>query len=251
MRELAQREGLFGPIRVLERKSDGARLYCIKSSVQTMMLPGGVSAFGYVHATKLLLTGVKSVLIIGGAGGSLATMMARRGCRVTVIDIDPVAEELARGYFSLDDDVRWLTTEPLSFIAHSAGMFDAVVVDACDAVGLAAPFNEPYVLAMIVENACPSGALILNLVHEDGAPPWGDALAARLAARGLEATLYRSEEGWEGNELLYVSRTRAPPGVDLGGLFELPAEVRTYLSSLRSYPHRPNIGASCERSAKT
>ena len=68
MRELAQRDGLFGPIRVLERKSDGARLYCIGSSIQTMMLREGVSTFGYVHAAKLLLADAKSVLIVGGAG---------------------------------------------------------------------------------------------------------------------------------------------------------------------------------------
>ena len=235
MRELAQREGLFGPIRVLERKSDGARLYCIKNSVQTMMLPDGVSAFGYVHAAKLLLASAKSVLIIGGAGGSLATMMARRGCRVTVVDIDPVAEELARQFFDLPANVEWLTTEPLSFIADLRRRFDAVVVDACDAEGLARPFNEPHVLAAIAERACPTGSLVLNLVHEDGAPPWGPVLATRLAARGLCATLYRSEEGWEGNELLHVSVSRAPSILDLGDLLDRPAEVRTYLSSLRSH----------------
>lgn len=234
MRELARREGLFGPIRVLERKSDGARLYCIEDSVQTMMLPSGVSAFGYVHATALLLAKVQSVLIIGGGGGSLATMMARRGCHVTVVDIEPAAEELARTYFDLHENVRWLTTDPLSFVTNYAGEFDGVVVDACDATGLASPFNEPHVLAMIVENACPSGSLVLNLVHEDGAPPWGESLGARLAARGLCVTLYRSEEGDEGNELLHVSTDGARPVMALRGPPEGPAEVHTYLRSLRS-----------------
>jgi 2-polyprenyl-3-methyl-5-hydroxy-6-metoxy-1,4-benzoquinol methylase len=56
----------------------------------------GVSAFGCVHAANPLPANAGSLLVIGGAGGSFATMMARRGYRVTVVDIDPVAEELAR-----------------------------------------------------------------------------------------------------------------------------------------------------------
>lgn len=46
MRVLARRDGLFGPIRVMERQRDSARLYCIKSSVQTMTSADGVSLFG-------------------------------------------------------------------------------------------------------------------------------------------------------------------------------------------------------------
>ena len=85
MHELTQREGQFGSIRVLERKRDGARLYCIKSSVQTMIGRDGVSLFGYVHAAKLLLKPSRTVLLIGGGGGSLATMLARQGRAVTVV----------------------------------------------------------------------------------------------------------------------------------------------------------------------
>ena len=94
MRVLARREGLLGPIRILERKSDGARLYCLKGSVQTMVQADGVSVFGYVHAAKLLLKSARTILMIGGGGGSLATMLARQGADVTVLEVDPAAEEL-------------------------------------------------------------------------------------------------------------------------------------------------------------
>lgn len=176
MRELARQRGRFGHIRILERKSDGARLYCIDSSVQTMIQADGVSIFGYVHAAKLLLMPAHTILIIGGAGGSLATMFARTGRSVTVLDVDPAAEALARDYFGLDPRVRWVTGDLSSFYSMHGEVFDAVCVDACDADGLVGGFDDPDLLIGLMKVACPDGSLVLNLVHEDGAPP-GGALA--------------------------------------------------------------------------
>lgn len=70
MRVIAHRDGLFGRIRVLKRKSDGARLYCIGSSSRTMATADGTSPFGYVHAIELLLGETPNILMIGGAGGT-------------------------------------------------------------------------------------------------------------------------------------------------------------------------------------
>lgn len=236
-RELARRDGLFGPIRVLERKSDGARLYCINGSIQTLMLPGGVSAFGYVHAAKLLVADAHDVLMIGGGGGSLATMLARRGQRVTVLDIDPAAEAIAREFFDLHRDVRWLTTDAMAFIEDYRGTFDAVIIDACDSEGLVSPFNRPQVIANIIAKVCPTGSVIVNLVGEDGAPSWGGWMAAKLASRGFSVCLYRSEDGWEGNEVLHVRAAGPTDLLTVADLDQRPPEARSYLMSLR--PHVP------------
>lgn len=244
-RELARRDGLFGPIRVLERKSDGARLYCINGSVQTLMLPEGVSAFGYVHAAKLLAAGANDVLMIGGGGGSLATMLARRGHRVTVLDIDPVAEEIARQYFGLHDGVHWLTTDPIAFIESYRGVFDAVIIDACDSEGLVSPFDKPHVIANILAKACPNGSVIVNVVGEDGAPSWGGWMAAKLASLGLSVCLYRSEEGWEGNEVLHARAEGPTDQLAITDLHQRPPEARTYLMSLR--PHVSGRGHSAQK----
>jgi SAM-dependent methyltransferase len=243
-RELARREGLFGPIRVLERKSDGARLYCINGSVQTLMLPEGVSAFGYVHAAKLLAANADRVLMIGGGGGSLATMLARRGHRVTVLDVDPAAEQIARQYFGLHDGVRWLTTDALSFVDNHRETFDAVIIDACDSEGLVSPFDKPRVIAEILVKACPKGSLIVNVVEEDGAPSWGGWMAAKLASFGFSACLYRSEEGWEGNEILHVRMEGPTDELTVTDLDQRPPEARTYLLSLR-----PHVSAAGRRAA--
>ena len=239
MRVLARRDGLFGPIRVMERQADRTRLYCIKSSVQTMTLPDGVSAFGYVHAAKLLARAAPSVLLIGGGGGSLATMLARRGQCVTVIDVDPAAEELARAYFALDRRVEWLTRDPLPFLRDSARRFDAIIIDACDAEGVAPPFDDVGVLCDLIEQACPGGSLILNLVHKDDAPQQSGSLPHAFAARGYGATLYRSEEGWEGNEVLHVRKDGVTDTLSVTDLERHPAQTRTYLMSLRAFTQTP------------
>ncbi|MGD9981840.1 MAG: methyltransferase domain-containing protein [Hyphomonadaceae bacterium] len=244
-RELARRDGLFGPIRVLERKSDGARLYCINGSVQTLMLPDGVSTFGYVHAAKLLVANAHDVLIIGGGGGSLATMLARRGHRITVLDIDPAAEPIAREYFALHESVHWVTADPISFIESYHGAFDAVIIDACDSQGLVSPFNKPQIIANVLAKTCPRGSLILNVVCEDGAPSWGGWMAAKLASLGLSVCLYRSEEGWEGNEVLHVRAEGPTDQLTVTDLERRPPEARTYLMSLR--PHVPGRGRSRQK----
>jgi predicted membrane-bound spermidine synthase len=234
-RELARRDGLFGPIRVLERKSDGARLYCVNGSVQTLMLTDGVSAFGYIHAAKLLTAGAENVLMIGGGGGSLASMLARRGRRVTVVDVDPAAEEIAREFFDLHEGVDWLTADPMEFIDAYNGVFDAIIIDACDSEGLVSPFNKPQVIARILSKACPQGSLIVNVVQEDGAPSWGGWMAAKLASFGYSVCLYCAEDGWEGNEVLHVRVEGPTDHLPLTDLETRPPEARTYLMSLR--PH--------------
>lgn len=238
MKVLAQRDGIFGSIRVMERQSDRARLYCINGSVQTMVRPDGVSVFGYVHAAKLLLEPAGTILLVGGAGGSLATMLARKGKAVTVIDVDPAAEELARTYFGLDDRVHWITAEAIPFIEHCNGAFDAVAIDACDANGLVQPFDDPNALTRILVRACPHGSLVINVVHEDGAPPRGRQLADALVRHGLCATVYSADDGWEGNEILHV-RADGPTDTLIAQDYpQRPAETRTYLMSLRAITPR-------------
>jgi SAM-dependent methyltransferase len=209
------------------------------------MLADGVSAFGYVHAAQLLAANANDVLMVGGGGGSLATMLARRGHRVTVLDVDPAAEAIAREYFDLHDSVSWLTTEPIAFIENYRGSFDAVIIDACDSDGLVSPFNRPHVIANILRKACPKGSLIVNVVQEDAAPSWGGWMAAKLASLGFSVCLYRSEEGWEGNEVLHVRAEGPTDQLAVPDLEHLPPEARTYVMSLR--PHVSGRGRSVQK----
>ncbi len=245
MRQIACQQGPFGQIRIMERLRDGARLYCIGDGVQTMSTPDGVSLFGYVHAIKLLIGNARSVLMLGGGGGSLATMLARRSVCVTVVDIDPAAEDLARQYFGLDDRVRWITDDAAVFVKSCPRAFDAVVIDACNANGTVEAFAtvESLVETLGVVNA--GGSLVLNIASDGGPgiPAW--QLASAIVDRGFDATLYRPGLGNEGNELLHVATDGPRSTIRIGSLTGRPRETWLYLGSLEAFTPRQNAPREC------
>lgn len=192
MREIDSRQGRFGLIRIMERLRDGARLYCVGDGVQTMAAADGTSLFGYVHAIKLLIGGARTVLMLGGGGGSLATMLARRGVAVTVVDIDPEAEDLARRYFGLDDRVRWITEDAEAFVRTCPDTFDALVIDACDARGTLEAFGTTTSLLDALRIVRAGGSLVLNIASDGGpsfrhgslrAPWWRRGTTRRFTGR--------------------------------------------------------------------
>jgi SAM-dependent methyltransferase len=248
MIELARREGAFGTIRILEQSSDKARIYMIGDTAQTMVDRDGVSVSGYVHAIELLVRGAQSVLMIGGGGGGLATMLARTGSRVTVVDIDPESEDLARRYFWLDPNVHWVTADAIRFVETGRQQFDAIIVDACDGFGIVKPFDDPETLAWLLDRACPAGSLVVNLARNDNLPTHGKRRTRELAARGLSATLYSAREGDEGNEVLHVRQAGPTRSLVVTDLERRPVNAQIFLTSLQAYTPRPTRISSTTRS---
>ncbi|HOY76410.1 MAG TPA: methyltransferase domain-containing protein [Hyphomonadaceae bacterium] len=235
MREIDTRQGQFGEIRIMERRRDGARLYCVGDGVQTMSTPDGTSLFGYVHAIKLLIGSVSTVLMLGGGGGSLATMLARRGVNVTVVDIDPVAEDIARSYFGLDYRVKWITEDAGAFLTSCPDKFDAVVIDTCDARGAVEALATVDSLVESLGLVREDGSLVLNLANNGGSaiPAW--QVASAMVDLGFPATLYRPALGNEGNELLHVPVGKPRTPIKIGDLSDRPMETRLYLSTLEAF----------------
>lgn len=235
MREIDSRQGRFGQIRIMERRRDGARLYCVGDGVQTMSTPDGTSLFGYVHAIKLLIGTPRTVLMLGGGGGSLATMLARRGVDVTVVDVDPVAEDIARQYFGLDDRVRWVTEDAETFLGSCSNRFDALVIDVCDEHGAVETFATTESLVESLSVVRGDGSLVLNLANIGGPeiPAW--QLASAMVDKGFNATLYRPALGNEGNELLHVPVGRPRTPIKIGNLADRPKETWLYLSTLEAF----------------
>jgi len=240
MIELACHDGYFGRIEILERQRDGARLYRVGDGIQTMARPDGESLFGYVHALKKLCYESQTVLLIGGAGGSLATMLARRGRTVVVVDIDPVARLLAERYFGLDLRVEWITADGLALTGRWHRRFDAVIVDACDAHGTVKAFLDVTWLAETMNSVQPGGQLLLNLANSGDAWDPGSRIARGIATKGFRSTFYFPEDGCEGNELVRISREPHPNRLDLKDVPHRPQETHTYLMSLRSYDATPS-----------
>jgi spermidine synthase len=142
----------------------------------------GVSLADYVHAIYGLLRQAKSrsVLMIGGAGGTLATMLARAGMAVTVVDIDPASFDRARQYFHLPDRVACHAADGAKFIRRDTGRYDAIVLDAYAGGRLPPQFEKPAFFADVRAHLKPRGILMVNLLAVDDDDLGPDRIAALM-----------------------------------------------------------------------
>ena len=78
----------------------------------------GVSLDAHIHALYglTLQRPGKSVLMIGCGGGTLGTMLARAGKRVSIVEIDPVSFRLAKRYFGLPRNIVCHVGDGLAFM---------------------------------------------------------------------------------------------------------------------------------------
>jgi spermidine synthase len=122
----------FGVITLKRDLRRGTLTYQQKGGNQTAVDADGVSLDAYVHALYGLLmqAAVRTVLMIGCGGGTLATMLARSSVAVTVVDIDKVSIGVAKRHFGLPAAVRCHVGDGLAFMRITRRRFDAVVLDA-------------------------------------------------------------------------------------------------------------------------
>jgi len=92
----------------------------------------GVSLAPYIHALFGLICQKhpRRVLIIGCGGGSLATMLAREGVKVSLVDVEPCAFAIARRYFHMPPSVECHIADGAKFLRRNLGRYDAIVLDA-------------------------------------------------------------------------------------------------------------------------
>jgi predicted O-methyltransferase YrrM len=130
----AQNTSRFGPpINIEEEMRTGAIAYWQGEYYQSRADKEGVSLLDYIHALFGLVAQKEpqSVLMIGCAGGSLATMLTRHApCKVTAVDVNPQSFVIARRYFGLPLAVQCHVADGLDFLSSTRRMFDAIVLDA-------------------------------------------------------------------------------------------------------------------------
>jgi len=234
-RELARLASGFGAIRILERADDGAREYWQGQALHSLANPSGESLFGHIHAMAHLMRNARTVLVLGGAGGSLATLCARQGAAVTVVEIEPQAHALARTYFNLDPRVRWITGDAAAFMAGCSTPFDGIALDAFDCRGGARLHDEAEKILAIAEKLTRHGVLTANLAGLDGPAPFAWDLTCALAKLGAPASLLRALDGEEGNEILWLRRDAPPCAIEPIPLAGKPVETHAFLGSLRAF----------------
>ncbi|MDX1921748.1 MAG: fused MFS/spermidine synthase [Alphaproteobacteria bacterium] len=193
----------FGIIRI-SRSKDGTLSYYQSGCFHSQSTPRGISVCAYVHVmqqiilqTRVQLKAPKRVLIIGCGGGTLATMLMRRGCKVTVVDINPVAFTIARDYFYMPAEVMCVAENGLTYIRTTRQRFDAVVVDVFDSMNnVPTGFRAKKFFAAAKAVLSSGGVFIMNVITKNDADKCAKRISTNAAIADMDISIY----DWPGHK---------------------------------------------------
>ena len=94
-----------------------------------MSSASGESRFPYVKMMEAFLGDANNVLLLGCGGGNLATMLARRGKSVTIVDHNPVSFDLARRFFGLPKEIPCIVEDFKEYLLAETRIFDGMAID--------------------------------------------------------------------------------------------------------------------------
>ena len=162
----------------------GAVSYWQGEYFQSRADKNGVSLLNYIHALFGLLRQKKSktVLMIGCAGGSLATMLTRVGVKVVAVDLNPQSFVLARRHFFLPDEVECRVADGFAFLRTTRRKFDAIVLDAFRGGEVASELLTEDFFAHARKRLNRGGVALANIHVKNDADGSADDVAAQMAA---------------------------------------------------------------------
>ncbi|MEQ8966511.1 MAG: fused MFS/spermidine synthase, partial [Azospirillaceae bacterium] len=236
-RHVATERGAHGTVVVVDVAREGypgtVRLYLEENQMQSARSIDGQGdrpgePLFYVAVAEAVLQAhlpdAARVLMLGLAGGTLATDLAAAGHGVTAVDINPRAPEVAEKWFGFDPAAVTVRIEDgRRHLAHcGAGPgehrpYDAIVFDTFS--GLSVPDHLVTAEAFAAARSClvPGGLLVANTI----VPPLDARPTRRLMAAiatGMEADLavYQSDDARRRNRIMVARKDGPPPGaIDL------------------------------------
>ncbi len=145
----------------------GGVKYLFLNGVQQGSLIGDVSYAPYAYGLMRLATakGIpKKVMIWGLGAGVYARAMAEAGSDVTVIEIDPMSEKVAREHFDLPASVKVIVGDARTETRRLSEKYDVIVLDAFS--GDSPPFHllTREAFADLKEKLAPDGLVVANIV---------------------------------------------------------------------------------------
>jgi len=149
--------------------------YLFLNGVQQGSMIGDVSYARYAYGLERLSTarGVPKKMLIWGLGaGVFARAMAEAGVEVTVIEIDPMSEKVAREHFGLPPSVRVIVGDARTetvILQQKRETYDVIVLDAFS--GDTPPFHLLTQEAFqTLRDLAPGGLIVANIVGGTSGP---------------------------------------------------------------------------------
>jgi spermidine synthase len=236
MEQVEKIQSAHGTIEIFRDRATRAVLYQVEGCRQSAADSIGTSLASYIHAIYGLLSQAKArgVLLIGGAGGTLATMLARARRKATIVDIDPLSFTLARQYFGLPDTVTCHVADGEAFLNCCTQDYDAIVVDAFRGDCIPAHLQSPGFFALVRGRLTPGGAVFVNVHVKHDFDDYADRLANTMKDRWGDARVLDALGICDRNTIVMAGRVtelRAPrllvsPATNAGGIESELARLR-------------------------
>ncbi|GEM_PF-995282 len=164
---LAQREGYYQTIRVYSDNQNFIRFHLGPTYESEMDINTFEPRFGYAQAMLNYVTRPQGarVLMIGGAGHSIARALEARGANVTEVEIDPVVAQVSDELFgAIAGEV--VIQDGRAYVEQAPdGEFDYVLVDAFDGpASVPAQLTTREFFEAVRRILKPDGRLIMNFI---------------------------------------------------------------------------------------
>ncbi len=196
-----------------QNNATGTVSYWEAGENQSVADAAGVSLADYIHAMYFFIRKAKArkVLMIGCGGGTLATMLARAGVEVAVVDISARSFEIARRFFALPAAVACHVADGRAFLARSRARYDAIALDAYDGDTIPAQFLKPDFFALAKSRLRPRGIFAMNIMVADDHDRAPDRIG-RAAQESFRHVRLLDSDGWiDRNAVLIAGAVRALP----------------------------------------
>lgn len=236
MIRIEDRDTPFGAVTIFQAKATGAFIYDQGGCCQSEADRTGISLASYIHAIFGLIVQMRArtILPIGCGGGTLGTMLARRGHAVTIVDVNPVAFPLARQYFDLPDNVDCQVADGREFLRSGNRVYDAIVLDAYQGDHIPAHLRSVAFFRLTRSRLARSGAVFANVHVADDFDDMPDRIAGGMANVWPEIRLLDTPAAQNRNAIVMAGNVSGLKGPIL---FERPAigagEIEAELAAMK------------------
>lgn len=215
-----------GTVCISRHPATGVVLYELAGWGQSTADSRGVSLASYIHAIFGLVMQAKArrVLMIGGAGGTLASLLVRAGAQATIVDSDSLAFDLARRHFAMPASVICHTADGEAFLKAGGESYDAIVLDAFIGNVIPAHLLTPEFFTAMRARLTPGGSAFVNVHVKHDFDDYADMVAKAMKAAWPEVRVLDAMGQCPRNAIVMagaVSRLRPPrlltaPNVNAG-----------------------------------
>jgi spermidine synthase len=208
MKVIGRFKGKLGEIYIWENERDGSRMYLEGEIFQSHSTPAGQSHFKYIQVMDHFLAPQSDVLVLGCGGGNLATMLARAGKAVVVVDHNPTSFDIARTFFGMPDHIPSEVRDFRDYLASCSRCFAGIAIDVG---GPGFCFEEQFdavTCGHLKRVLSRGGRMIMNMMVANDLDGSADKIARLLSGKGFTNWIF-DQPGFKNRNALIVSLSQS------------------------------------------